>query len=57
MGFCGIRNLGCICYMNSMIQQFFNIPAFRYGILGADLKLEENMREFEGEQVNDNFMF
>ena len=29
-GFVGLRNLGCICYMNSMIQQFFMIPSFRY---------------------------
>ena len=26
----GITNLGCICYMNSMLQQFFMVPAFRY---------------------------
>ena len=29
----GIKNLGCICYMNSMLQQFFCIPSFRYCIL------------------------
>jgi len=26
----GIVNLGCICYMISMLQQFFMVPQFRY---------------------------
>ena len=32
----GLRNLGCICYMNSMLQQFFMVPCFRYNMLCAD---------------------
>lgn len=39
-GYAGIRNLGCICYMNAMLQQFFMTPAFRYAILAADDKQE-----------------
>ena len=35
-GYCGLLNPGCICYMNSTLQQLFMIPAFRYGVLGAD---------------------
>jgi ubiquitin C-terminal hydrolase len=35
-GYCGLQNPGCICYMNSTLQQLFMVPAFRYGILGAD---------------------
>ena len=31
----GIRNLGCICYMNAMMQQFFMVPTLRYSILQA----------------------
>lgn len=36
-GYVGIKNLGCICYMNAMLQQFFMIPQFRYGILTVDV--------------------
>ena len=35
-GYAGIINLGCICYMNSMLQQFYMIPQFRYSILSVD---------------------
>ena len=35
-GYVGIKNLGCICYMNAMLQQFFMTPAFRYCLLMAD---------------------
>ncbi len=28
-GYCGIRNLGCICYMNAMLQHLFMTPTFR----------------------------
>lgn len=33
----GMRNLGCICYLLSVMQQFFMIPAFRQGILDVGL--------------------
>lgn len=33
LNYVGIKNLGCICYMNSMLQQFFLIPSFRYCLL------------------------
>jgi ubiquitin C-terminal hydrolase len=39
----GLRNLGCICYMNSMMQQFFMTPAFRYNLLCVDDGKEENL--------------
>ena len=29
-GYVGIKNLGCICYMNSFLQQLYMIPKFRH---------------------------
>ena len=31
--FVGMKNLGCSCYMNSVNQQLFMMPAFRRAIL------------------------
>jgi len=32
-GYAGLKNLGCICYMNSTMQQFAMIPEFVQGIM------------------------
>jgi uncharacterized UBP type Zn finger protein len=32
-GYVGLYNLGCICYMNSLLQQLFMIPSFREPLL------------------------
>ncbi|CAM9823365.1 unnamed protein product, partial [Laminaria digitata] len=32
-GFVGLKNMGCICYMNSTLQQLFMVPEFRKGVL------------------------
>ena len=51
-GFVGIKNLGCICYINSMLQQFFLITPFRDAILAItdnkpsvlnDLGIDDNL--------------
>ena len=34
-GYVGLRNLGCICYMISMIQQFFMITPFRNALVSV----------------------
>ena len=34
-GHVGIRNLGCTCYMNSLMQQLYCMPALRRGLLAA----------------------
>ncbi|CAM9265373.1 unnamed protein product [Chrysoparadoxa australica] len=52
-GYCGLKNLGCICYMNSTLQQFFMVPEFRRDLLsirayghgqgGDEANLQESM--------------
>jgi ubiquitin carboxyl-terminal hydrolase 9/24 len=48
-GYVGIKNLGCICYMNSFLQQIFMIPSFREAVFAVDdpqfskLKQEDNL--------------
>ena len=37
-GFVGIKNLGAICYMNAMLQQFFMLSPFRNAIFSVDDK-------------------
>ena len=32
-GYVGLKNLGCICYMNATVQNFFMVPEFRRGVL------------------------
>lgn len=54
--FVGLRNLGCICYMNSMLQQFYMIPSFRHLLLKADDGQPEDMQEYKGQVINDNVL-
>ena len=49
----GLKNLSSICYMNSVLQQFFMIPLFRYTILSLPLP-----KDFpEEKEDNDNLLF
>lgn len=41
-GYVGLKNLGCTCYMNSLLQQFFMIPEFREAILAVPPKSPGN---------------
>lgn len=54
LGYVGIRNLQCICYMNAMLQQFYMTPAFRYAILAASDYKEEDIVEENGREIDDN---
>jgi Ubiquitin carboxyl-terminal hydrolase len=39
-GFSGLKNLGCICYMNSLLQQYFANDKIREGILSVSIESE-----------------
>jgi len=54
-GFSGLKNLGSICYMNSILQQFFNIPSFRYALLQANDKKEPNYTD-PNKEIDDNVL-
>lgn len=42
-GYVGIRNLGCVDPISCMLQQFYMTPPFRYAVLMADDKKEQNL--------------
>ena len=52
----GIRNLGCICYMNSMLQQLYHVPSFRYQLLQADDGTAPEWVEYKGRTIDDNVL-
>lgn len=48
-GFCGLKNAGATCYMNSVLQQLYMVPSIRVGILQAEgAALNEN-EDFSGD--------
>lgn len=55
-GYCGIRNLGAVCYMSSMLQQFYNVPTLRYCLLAADDRRPEDLVQHENRDVDDNVL-
>lgn len=44
-GFVGLRNFGCTCYLNSVLQQLFMIQQFQKGILFSELPETENLED------------
>ena len=45
-GFVGLKNLGNICYLNSVVQQFYHVPEVRRGLLLAGMgEKKENKEE------------
>ena len=52
----GLRNPGCICYMNSMNQQFFMIPPLRYNLLAVDDGKPEDLQPYKQDMIDDNVL-
>lgn len=48
--------MGCICYMISILQQFYMVPQFRYQVMKAEDKTPENIGEFKDEKFDDNLL-
>jgi ubiquitin C-terminal hydrolase len=51
MGYVGIRNMGCTCYMNSLLQVLYTIPSIREGILSA-----RTQQQLSGEAQRDDIL-
>ena len=55
-GYAGIRNLGCICYMIAMIQQFYMTKPFRYLLLMANDQQPEVLVKRGLKEIDDNLL-
>lgn len=55
-GYSGIRNLGCICYMIAMLQQFFMNPTFRYALLMVNDGKQPELQLFKEKMHDDNVL-
>jgi len=61
--YCGLKNQGATCYMNSMIQQLFMIPSFKYLLLSVDDHKDKNFQTvdddkslYHGKMIDDNLL-
>ena len=54
LGYAGLRNLGCICYMIAMLQQLFMTQTFRSLILMTEDGQPECMTKRGNKEFDDN---
>uniref|UniRef100_A0A182W8G5 USP domain-containing protein n=1 Tax=Anopheles minimus TaxID=112268 RepID=A0A182W8G5_9DIPT len=45
-GFCGLKNAGATCYMNSVLQQLYMVPALRNGIVRIHQAVIDQKEDF-----------
>lgn len=56
-GYSGLKNLGNICYMNSMIQQLYFNSTFRHLLMRIDDRKEPQLvPDSKGNLVDDNLL-
>lgn len=49
-GFCGLKNAGATCYMNSVLQQLYMVESIRIGLLAAEGAATDLNEDFSGEE-------
>ena len=54
----GLKNIGCICYVNSILQQMYMVPSFRYAIMSSDDLKAPNYQTsfFNNNRFDDNLL-
>ena len=57
-GYVGLKNIGCICYMNSILQQMYMVVPFRNAIMSADDKkgVKHNSSIYNNNFFDDNLL-
>ena len=45
-----------ICYMISMLQQFFMVPQFRYSLFKAVDNTPEDIKDYKEMKIDDNML-
>jgi hypothetical protein len=53
-GYVGIKNPGCICYMNAILQQLFCIPTFRSAVFMTQDGVPQKLSEHKDFKYDDN---